>query len=217
MPNDTQSCLRLISQHSIRESGRGWHRDVLHDIESRLSEDTNFPCLFSRNAFGREVFCASFLWKAIPAPTFSTWSTSLVDYVELSPETGMALAQQSSRSSTHARRVGRSRRGEHRRRQTSRDGGQHLFGQPCIASSSRHCGRPASASCRRRMLLRRCCSPRSTARMFGFTSIGPFWSRGLSQRTTTCRAGCSLLSFDRSVPRPHLHVFSVSRWRSFIR
>ena len=76
MPNDTQSCLRLISQHSIRESGRGWHRDVLHDIESRLSEDTNFPCPFSRNAFGRKVFCASFLWKAIPAPTFSTWSTA---------------------------------------------------------------------------------------------------------------------------------------------
>ena len=83
MPNGTQSCLRLISQHSIRESGRGWHRDVLHDIELRLSEDTNFPCPFSRNAFGRGLLRFVFV-EGISRADVQHLVDGLIDYVELS-------------------------------------------------------------------------------------------------------------------------------------
>jgi FPC/CPF motif-containing protein YcgG len=42
---------RLISQMHVGEEGKDWHRVVLSDIESRLGDDHDFPCLFSKNAF----------------------------------------------------------------------------------------------------------------------------------------------------------------------
>jgi N-omega-hydroxy-L-arginine synthase len=51
MPNKRQSFSKLIPQNLIREDGKGWHRTVFGDVKSRLGDDPNFPCLFSKNAF----------------------------------------------------------------------------------------------------------------------------------------------------------------------
>jgi FPC/CPF motif-containing protein YcgG len=83
MQNGTQSCSRLTSQHSIGESERAWHRDVLHNIESRLSGDPNFPCLFARNAFGRRLLRFVFV-ESISDADIRHLADGLVDYVELS-------------------------------------------------------------------------------------------------------------------------------------
>jgi FPC/CPF motif-containing protein YcgG len=44
----------LLTQESVAEHARGWHRSAFDDISSRLT-DPGFPCLFSRNAFRKGI------------------------------------------------------------------------------------------------------------------------------------------------------------------
>ncbi|TFB92294.1 YqcI/YcgG family protein [Cryobacterium sp. MDB1-18-2] len=46
--------LNLVSQSEVGQRHEPWHRDVLDDLEQRLS-DPGFPCIFSRNAYKKKL------------------------------------------------------------------------------------------------------------------------------------------------------------------
>ena len=74
---------KLISHAQIREEGKDWHRIVLNDIESRLSGDSGFPCVFSKNAFRKQLLKFIFV-ETIEASGILHLAEVLKEYVEIS-------------------------------------------------------------------------------------------------------------------------------------
>ncbi|MFF7635258.1 YqcI/YcgG family protein [Kitasatospora sp. NPDC008050] len=72
----------LIPQSRVGAVGADWHRDVFDEVESRLA-DPGFPCVFSRNAFRKQllrfVFVADGTRRSI-----QHLADGLQEYVELS-------------------------------------------------------------------------------------------------------------------------------------
>jgi len=74
---------RVISQAQLRESSMGWHRVLFRDIEHRLHGDSAFPCVFSKNAFRKELIKFVLVEGAQPSD-FHRLALALEDYVDLS-------------------------------------------------------------------------------------------------------------------------------------
>lgn len=62
-----------------------WHHVVLHDIEARLSGDSLFPCVFSKNAFKKKLIKFIFV-ENLGAGDMAQLAAALVDYVNLSKD-----------------------------------------------------------------------------------------------------------------------------------
>ncbi len=45
----------LLTQAQISSDSPAWWKEILHDLESRLSGDSGFPCVFSKNAFKKKL------------------------------------------------------------------------------------------------------------------------------------------------------------------
>lgn len=73
----------LISQSKIASSTLSWHRSVLSDIEIRLSGDSEFPCVFSKNAFKKNLIKFVFV-ENICIDGIGHLVAGLTDYVNIS-------------------------------------------------------------------------------------------------------------------------------------
>ncbi|MBA3772851.1 MAG: YqcI/YcgG family protein [Ramlibacter sp.] len=73
----------LISQAQMREESKGWHRAVFDDLESRLGGDPDFPCIFSKNAFRKQLLKFVFV-ETIDTSGIQHLGNGLKDYVEIS-------------------------------------------------------------------------------------------------------------------------------------
>lgn len=83
MSNKNITVTKLISQAQICESEKDWHRDVFRDIETRLAGGNDFPCVFSRNAFRKQLLKFIFV-ETIDARGIQHLADGLKDYVEMS-------------------------------------------------------------------------------------------------------------------------------------
>ncbi len=72
----------LVSQKSITEHGKSWHKTVLDDLVSRLS-DTDFPCVFSKGALHKGLLLFIFV-ESVDEEGIRDLANGLVRYVELS-------------------------------------------------------------------------------------------------------------------------------------
>ncbi len=75
--------MKLISQTQVCEQGNVWHHDVYKDIAARLTGDTGFPCIFSRNAFRKQLLKFIFV-ETIDPEGIQYLSEGLEEYIELS-------------------------------------------------------------------------------------------------------------------------------------
>ncbi|WDZ82432.1 YqcI/YcgG family protein [Micromonospora cathayae] len=74
--------MALISQQEISIAGTGWQRSVLDDVGSRLA-DPGFPCVFSRNAYRKQLLKFVFV-AGTTAPDIAHLAGGLTEYVKLS-------------------------------------------------------------------------------------------------------------------------------------
>lgn len=74
---------KLISQVEIEKNGKAWHVLVFKDIASRLSGDSEFPCIFSKNAFRKQLIKFIFV-ETIEEESWQYLAEGLTEYVELS-------------------------------------------------------------------------------------------------------------------------------------
>jgi FPC/CPF motif-containing protein YcgG len=72
----------LIPQRNVSSDGKKWHLAAFHDVESRLT-DAGFPCVFSRNAFRKQLLLFSFVEDA-GTISIRHLADALAEYVELS-------------------------------------------------------------------------------------------------------------------------------------
>lgn len=84
----TQSCgsplaPALISQAQLTVQAQSWHLAVLADLEARLAGDPGFPCVFSKNAFRKQLLKFIFVETLQPADILHL-ASGLGAYVELS-------------------------------------------------------------------------------------------------------------------------------------
>ena len=79
------SFMKLISQAQIYEKGKDWHHTVFKDIESRLSGDSDFPCIFSKNAFRKQLVKFIFV-ENIDTSGIQYLAEGLKEYVEVSKQ-----------------------------------------------------------------------------------------------------------------------------------
>jgi len=77
------SFTKLISHAKICAEGKDWHHTVLNDIESRLGGDPDFPCVFSKNAFRKQLLKFIFV-ETIEASSIQHLAEGLKEYVEIS-------------------------------------------------------------------------------------------------------------------------------------
>jgi hypothetical protein len=73
----------LIAQMRVREEGKDWQRIVLRDVESRLGDDPDFPCIFSKNAFRKKLLVFIFV-DDIDAGGMRHLAAGLSEYIEIS-------------------------------------------------------------------------------------------------------------------------------------
>jgi FPC/CPF motif-containing protein YcgG len=73
----------LVSQTRVRDHGRNWHLAVLDEIKTRLGDDPDFPCLFSKNAFRKNLLKFIFI-DDIEANGIRSLAEGLVQYIDLS-------------------------------------------------------------------------------------------------------------------------------------
>ncbi|AGE24478.1 hypothetical protein H045_02010 [Pseudomonas poae RE*1-1-14] len=73
----------LICQKRIREEGKDWHRAVLNDLELRLDRDSGFPCVFSKNAFRKQLL-KFILVENIERGGIQHLAEGLKEYVDIS-------------------------------------------------------------------------------------------------------------------------------------
>ncbi len=76
---------KLYSHCQIRENRKPWHQAVFNDIESRLSGDSHFPCVFSKNAFRKQLLKFIFV-DSIDASGLQHLADGLQEYVAISKE-----------------------------------------------------------------------------------------------------------------------------------
>lgn len=81
--NKNITITKLISQAQIFESEKDWHRDVFKDIETRLAGGIDFPCVFSKNAFRKQLLKFIFV-ETIDASGIRDFGDGLKDYVAMS-------------------------------------------------------------------------------------------------------------------------------------
>lgn len=73
----------LLSPIRIVEEGEDWHRKVYNDLESRLDRDSGFPCVFSKNAFNKQLVKFIFVETVDPVG-MKHLANGLNEYVEIS-------------------------------------------------------------------------------------------------------------------------------------
>ncbi|MFC9294412.1 YqcI/YcgG family protein [Streptomyces sp. NPDC057011] len=78
----SQQTTTLISQTHVLEGGVGWHRAAVEEVASRLT-DPDFPCVFSRNAFRKQLLKFVFVEDA-GSDGMRHLAEALTEYVELS-------------------------------------------------------------------------------------------------------------------------------------
>lgn len=81
--NVSPSTAALVSQAQLSEQGQDWHRTVFTDLEARLAGDPGFPCVFSKNAFRKQLLKFIFV-DSLQAAGMQHLADGLGDYVELS-------------------------------------------------------------------------------------------------------------------------------------
>ncbi|MEV6833745.1 YqcI/YcgG family protein [Streptomyces sp. NPDC051133] len=78
----SQQTTRLISQTHVLEDGEEWHRAAFDEIASYLT-DPGFPCVFSRNAYRKQLLKLVFVEDA-GSRGIRHLAQALTEYVELS-------------------------------------------------------------------------------------------------------------------------------------
>lgn len=73
----------LVPQACVRNQGKHWHHAVLDDIESRLDRDSDFPCIFSKNALRKQLLMFVFV-DGIKTDDLQHLANGLTEYVEIS-------------------------------------------------------------------------------------------------------------------------------------
>lgn len=73
----------LLCHTRINEEGKDWHRAVFNDLESRLDRDSGFPCVFSKNAFRKQLMKFIFVENVEPSG-IQHLAEGLKEYVEIS-------------------------------------------------------------------------------------------------------------------------------------
>ncbi|KVM59113.1 hypothetical protein WJ58_09895 [Burkholderia ubonensis] len=74
---------KLVTQNRILEAGKDWHRSVLADIRVRLGESSDFPCVFSKNAFRKGLLRFIFV-DSFDSAGIRHLAEGLTEYVEIS-------------------------------------------------------------------------------------------------------------------------------------
>ncbi len=83
MNKSYSSCARLISQSEICEVSESWHSVVFKNIKTRLGEDPDFPCVFSKNAFRKKLIKFIFV-ENVESDGIQHLAEGLKEYVEIS-------------------------------------------------------------------------------------------------------------------------------------
>ncbi len=85
-----QISTNLIAQSQISQEVSGWHQAVFRDIEERLGGNSEFPCVFSKNAFRKQLLKFIFV-ENIESSGIRHLAAGLKDYVETSKNWGGSL------------------------------------------------------------------------------------------------------------------------------
>ena len=83
--NRRQISSGLVPQAHIKDEGRAWHRAVFDDLKFRICDDLDFPCVFARNAFKKQLLRFIFV-ENITDSGIKHLANGLSQYVELSRE-----------------------------------------------------------------------------------------------------------------------------------
>ncbi|MFK0292478.1 YqcI/YcgG family protein [Streptomyces sp. NPDC090442] len=78
----SQQTVTLISQAQVLEGAKRWHRVAFEELAASLT-DPDFPCVFSRNAFRKQLLKFAFVESAGSAG-IGHLARALTEYVELS-------------------------------------------------------------------------------------------------------------------------------------
>lgn len=76
---------KIVSQSEVFDSGKEWHRNFFEDIESRLIGNSDFPCIFSKNAFRKQIIKFLFV-ESIEINDMQHLAEGLKEYVEISKQ-----------------------------------------------------------------------------------------------------------------------------------
>ena len=75
----------LVKQEYVTKGVAEWHQKVLSDVSERLKAESDFPCLFSKNAFSKGLLRFIFV-EGTSTADIRDLAEGLADYVELSRE-----------------------------------------------------------------------------------------------------------------------------------
>ncbi|MCK7621703.1 YqcI/YcgG family protein [Streptomyces sp. RS10V-4] len=78
----SQQTATLISQAQVLDGAQGWHRAAFEEVAARLAHP-DFPCVFSRNAFRKQLLTFAFVENA-GSDGIRHLASALTEYVELS-------------------------------------------------------------------------------------------------------------------------------------
>lgn len=105
-PNQTP----LISQSQVSRDSGSWHYTVLRDLEQRLGGSSEFPCVFSKNAFRKQLLKFIFVERN-DSSGIQHLASGLAEYVDVSRkwdhslDTAYPLVVAFSHASIHAKTV----------------------------------------------------------------------------------------------------------------
>jgi N-omega-hydroxy-L-arginine synthase len=83
MPKVHQDFPKLVPQNLVCKEGKSWHRVVHRDVKSRLRDESDFPCIFSKAAFQKGLLRFVFA-DSIEPNDIRRLAEGLVEYVDLS-------------------------------------------------------------------------------------------------------------------------------------
>ncbi|HGM5552181.1 YqcI/YcgG family protein [Pseudomonas putida] len=73
----------MLSQDEINHRGAGWEKEALNELEERLGAGSDFPCIFSKNAFKKSSIKFVFV-DTLDAQGLAKLAEGLKEYVTLS-------------------------------------------------------------------------------------------------------------------------------------
>ncbi len=85
MMTQGQSSSFLMKQDDVLDTVADWHHRVLFSLSDKLSSNSEFPCLFSKNAFAKGLLLFLFV-EGTSSPDIRKLAEGLADYVKLSSE-----------------------------------------------------------------------------------------------------------------------------------
>src|SRR5690606_17425453 len=83
MSENIHQSFRMLNQEAVAQDNVDWHRKVLLDLSDRLQPDSDFPCMFSKRAFAKNLLRFIFV-EGVCDSDIKHLSEGLSEFVRLS-------------------------------------------------------------------------------------------------------------------------------------